>query len=74
VSNQPAFDPLRCTPEEQDDMVRGYRDGRLGNPIPADASIAYEHGRRNGVSDRTGHIEPDQRALARRYLEAQRKK
>lgn len=68
MSNQPVFDPLNCTDAEKDDMVRGYRDGRAGRPIPADASIAYEHGRRNGVSDRTGHIEQDQRELARRFV------
>ncbi len=68
MDNLPDFDPLKATPEEEADMSQGYRDGFMDRPPPHVTSAAYDHGRRNGVSDRTGHVEPDQRALARRYM------
>lgn len=72
-SNAPPFDPLNATREEEVDMVRGYRDGRNGRPEPPITSMAYDHGRRNAVSDRTKILDDDQRALARRYLQQQRR-
>lgn len=72
ATNAPTFDPLNASPQEEADMRRGYHDGRNDVPPPRVTSAAYDHGRRNGVSDRTGHVEPDQRDLARRFLEQQR--
>jgi hypothetical protein len=71
-SNAPEFDPLNCTEAESDQMVHGYSDGFYDLPPPRLTSAAYDHGRRNGVSDRTGHVEDDQRALARRRVDMQR--
>jgi hypothetical protein len=68
MSNQPVFDPLNATDEEERDMIRGYLDGRGNKPIPHITSMAYDHGRRNGVSDRTKMIDDEQRHLARRYV------
>ena len=46
------------------DMLRGYLDGLYAKPWPdSEPSLAYEHGRRNGVADRTGHVDDDQRRL-----------
>lgn len=72
MSNQPIFDPLRPTPEEMDDMMRGYIDGGSGLPAPAITSIAYDHGRRNGANDRAGIADDEQRELARRLLKMRR--
>jgi hypothetical protein len=69
-TNQPPFDPLEPTPEEDDDMLAGYRDGFHNRPISRD-TIAYAHGWHNGVCDRAGTYEPDQIALAKRYREMQ---
>lgn len=66
--NRSDFDPLNMTAAQSDDCVRGYRDGFDGNPPPAFTSEAYDHGRRNGATDRAGVAEPDQIELARRYL------
>lgn len=52
------------------DMVRGYLDGFAGRPWPdRDPSPAYEHGRRNGVNDRSGARgdDDDSRLLALEY-------
>lgn len=65
-SNAPEFDPLNPTPEEQGDMQAGYRDGCAGRPPREDGSLAYAHGRRNGVNDRAHTSDEDQRALAAR--------
>jgi len=55
------------------DMVKGYLDGFKGAPWPeTDPSPAYEHGRRNGVSDRTGESDEDQGAIARDYVRRSR--
>lgn len=67
-SNQPPFDPLNATDEEEADMLAGYRDGRADRPPPLVTSAAYDHGRRNGVNDRLKTTEPEMRELARRYL------
>lgn len=69
MTNQPVFDPLNCSREEEDEMVRGYFDGRHGHPLPPFTTIAYEHGRRNGVNDRAGVVEAEQAELARRAQE-----
>jgi len=67
-NNQPTFDPLNPSPEEEDDMVRGYRDGLAGREGPAITSIAYDHGRRNGANDRAGVADKEQHDLAARKL------
>lgn len=55
------------------DMVKGYLDGFYDQPWPKiDPSPAYEHGRRNGVADRTGESDDDQRAVARDYVSRSR--
>jgi hypothetical protein len=71
-NNAPAFDPLECTDEEAEEMRHGYMDGFNDLSPPRISSAAYDHGRRNGVNDRLGVCEPDQRELARRYLARQR--
>lgn len=54
------------------DMARGYRDGRSNAPWPAgDPSPAYEHGRRNGVHDRTHTSDADSRRLAAEFVRGQ---
>lgn len=63
-TNQPPFDPLHATPEEEDDMVAGYLEGS-GSPRP-DASLAYAHGRSCRINDNAGIVEPWQMALAER--------
>jgi hypothetical protein len=68
TSNAPPFDPLHPSPAEADDMVAGYQDGIAGRPPRDDGSIAYAHGRRNGINDRAGTADPEQRELARRML------
>lgn len=77
VSNNnvpPDFDPLNPSDAEAAEMVAGYGDGYYDRPPPRITSAAYDHGRRNGVSDRTGNIDEDQRALARRALDRIRAK
>jgi hypothetical protein len=51
------------------DVVLGYSDGFSGKPWPdTEVSPAYEHGRRNGVNDRAGIVDDEQRALAREIV------
>lgn len=68
--NAPTFDPLNTTTEEHADLVAGYRDGFAGKPPRPDASLAYAYGRRNGVNDKAGTADPEQREVARRKLRA----
>jgi hypothetical protein len=68
MSNAPDFDPLNCTPEQEVDLVKGYRDGLMGREPPAVTSIAYDTGRRNGTNDRAGIADPEQRLVARRLV------
>ena len=68
TTNAPPFDPLHPSPDEDADMLAGYLDGAAGRPPRDDASLAYAHGRRNGVNDRAGTCDPEQRALARRLF------
>ncbi len=42
TSNAPNFDPLNPTPEEQEQVVEGYRDGFTGRPPPTVTSAAYD--------------------------------
>jgi hypothetical protein len=72
MSNAPDFDPLNATPEQTAEMVSGYMAGFYEKPMANLASMAWEHGYRNGRSDKTGFTDDDQRALAKRYAEAQR--
>ena len=67
-SNAPDFDPLNATPEQDADMVAGFLAAYAGKPMADLASIAWEHGYRNGRSDKTGIIDDDQRALAKRAV------
>ena len=68
MSNQPTFDPLNATDEEERDMIRGYLDGRANKPPPHITSMAYDHGRRNGVNDRLRRVDEEQRHLAKRFF------
>lgn len=55
-SNQPTFDPLNPTPEEDDDMLWGYMDGHAKRP-PSRESLAYAWGRGSAARDKGD--EPD---------------
>lgn len=57
--NQPKFDPLHCTKEEEDEMITGYLDGFKDRPSSLD-SLAYAWGRGNGVNDRLGVVDQEQ--------------
>lgn len=65
-SNAPPFDPLNPTRQEDDDMFDGYRAAGQGHPLPALASLAFEHGYRNARNDMAGIADEEQRELARR--------
>ncbi len=67
-SNEPPFDPLHPTPEEEADMLAGYMAADTGKK-PDDASVAFEHGWRMRRNDIAGVVEDDQRELARRRRE-----
>lgn len=67
--NAPPFDPLHPCPVEAEDMFSGYRDGMAGKPLPALATLAYEHGHRNARNDLAGRADPEQLELARRQRE-----
>jgi hypothetical protein len=55
------------------DMVRGYSDGISGAEWPdAEVSPAYEHGRRNGVNDKHGIVDVEQRMLAEDVMRQKR--
>lgn len=71
MRNTPNFDPLNATAADEKDMRRGYCDALAGAAPPRITSFAYDHGRQNGASDRAGTSDPEQRALARRYLAQQ---
>jgi hypothetical protein len=65
TTNAPDFDPLHCSFDDDVEMLRGYIDGLKDRPTSGE-SMAYAHGRRNGVNDRLGVSDPEQLALARR--------
>lgn len=68
MSNQPAFDPLNPTHEEQRDMFDGYLWGCRNQTPPGFPSIAFEHGYRMARNDKAGVVDNDQRELARRIV------
>lgn len=70
--NAPAFDPVNPSPEEDRDMLRGYRDAWNGHAPPPITSFAYDHGRRMATNDRAGRVDPDQAEIAARFLAKQR--
>ena len=69
MGNEPQFDPLNPTPEEEVEMCSGYRDEGLRAPVPSITSMAYDHGRRMRRNDCLGIVDDDQRGLARRAVE-----
>ena len=69
MTNQPPFDPLNPTEEEQAAMTDGYRAAYAGVQKPAITSMAWDHGYRVGRNDRAGVADDDQRELARRAAE-----
>lgn len=69
MSNQPPFDPLNPTEEEQSAMLDGYRAAYAGVQKPVITSMAWDHGYRVGRNDRAGIADDDQRELARRAAE-----
>ena len=73
-NNQPPYDPLNPTTQEDDDIFVGYREGFAGVKATKD-SLAYAHGRRNGSNGRAKTADPEQLALAARMRrEAPKKK
>ena len=62
------FDPLDCTKEDQEAMVKGYMDATSGDKLPQDSSLAYRHGWRVGRNDKKGKVEEFQRLLAERMI------
>lgn len=71
-SNQPKFDPLNPTPEEQEDMTAGYLDGWRGHP-PSRESIAYAWGRGSAARDRGDEADAERREVERRLGERLRR-
>lgn len=71
-NNQPPFDPLNATPEEDDDMLAGYREGRRGLP-PSRESLAYAWGRGSASRDRGDEPDAQRREVERRYGEQLRR-
>lgn len=68
-TNAPPFDPLSPTPEESDDMLRGYLStGHRDNIKPDLESAAFEHGWRMRRNDLAGVVDDDQKELALRLL------
>ncbi len=70
--NEPAFDPLNPTPQEDCDIVAGYFAAFKDDALPNNASIAFEHGWRMRRNDMAHVVDADQRELARRHLAATR--
>ena len=66
MHNQPQFNPLNPTPQEEHDMLGGYlaAGGRFERPVLP--SAAFEHGWRMRRNDKAGVVDDDQRALAKR--------
>lgn len=69
MSNQPPFDPLNATPDEEQDMLAGYLAAGIGVSKPELAGLAYEHGWRMRRNDMAHVVDDDQRELARRMSE-----
>lgn len=68
-SNAPTFDPLNATEEEEAEMAAGFLAAYRKEPLPALASIAFDHGHRMGRNDKAGVIDDDQHEIARRMVE-----
>lgn len=71
TTNAPSFDPLNPTPEEHDDMVAGYLDGRAGRS-PSRDSIAYAWGRGSAARDRGDEPDAQRREVEARLREMNR--
>jgi hypothetical protein len=69
MSNQPPFDPLNPTPEQEQDMLSGYLTACRPIPMPDLASMAFEHGWRMRRNDMAEVVDDDQKELARRMFE-----
>lgn len=68
-SNQPDFDPLNPTPDEETGMMQGYLAAGiapLNAACPETASIAFSHGWRMRKNDRRHVVDDDQREWARK--------
>ena len=72
MSNQPTFDPLNPTPQEEHDMLGGYLAAGGKYERPPLPSAAFEHGWRMRRNDAAGVVDDDQRELARRLAKTNR--
>lgn len=72
-TNQPAFDPLNPTPEEEADMVAGYLDAWNRRP-PIRDSLAYAWGRGSAGRDRGDEPDAQRREVERRHFEMTQKR
>jgi hypothetical protein len=68
TTNQPPFDPLNPTPEEQADMAQGFMDGYAKRP-PARESLAYAWGRGSAARDHGDEPDEQRREVERRPWE-----
>jgi hypothetical protein len=66
--NQPPFDPLNPTPEEDADMVQGFMDGYAKIP-PTRDSLAYAWGRGSAARDHGDEPDEQRREVERRHFE-----
>lgn len=72
TTNQPGFDPLNPTPEEEDDMAEGYLDAWRRKP-PTRDSLAYAWGRGSAGRDRGDEPDVQRREVERRMGEKMRR-
>lgn len=67
-TNQPSFDPINPTADEEAEMVQGYMHGYAKKP-PSSESLAYAWGRGSAARDHGDEPDEQRREVERRLRE-----